>query len=198
MSSTPSQAENGKDSIDPKGLPGSKSYRYMYTPSPAPGVDQSPFMTWGEIEGTPMLLESENGLGDAGPGPKFRIDALPTRERVGHTLSRSAGVRMHKRKSSSVRRHEATPSVGLSPAAARLLSKGRTPQLGVTQDSALRASYGNSQSVRRHPSSSRRGIVTPSPAHPGIGSKRAAKDNTNSTEAKAKPKASITDDLLNM
>lgn len=32
-------------------------YKFMRTPSPAPGVDFSPFMTWGEIEGTPVMLD---------------------------------------------------------------------------------------------------------------------------------------------
>lgn len=28
------------------------------TPSIAPGVDASPLMTWGDIEGTPMVLDA--------------------------------------------------------------------------------------------------------------------------------------------
>ena len=32
-------------------------YGFMATPSPAPGVDESPLMTWGEIEGTPFRLD---------------------------------------------------------------------------------------------------------------------------------------------
>ncbi|GJX67425.1 hypothetical protein Tco_0303152 [Tanacetum coccineum] len=36
------------------------------TPSPAPGVDESPFMTSGEIEGTPSRLEYEDTPIDIG------------------------------------------------------------------------------------------------------------------------------------
>ena len=31
-------------------------YSQVVTPSPAPGVDDSPFMTWGDIESTPLRL----------------------------------------------------------------------------------------------------------------------------------------------
>merc|ERR1712216_862514 len=55
-----------------------KMYGYVKTPSPAPGVSDSPLMTWGEVEGTPMLLDA--GLGDIGPGPSFNIKPMPARE----------------------------------------------------------------------------------------------------------------------
>ena len=41
-----------------RNTPGSKGYKYVATPSPAPGaMGESPFMTWGEIEGTPVLVD---------------------------------------------------------------------------------------------------------------------------------------------
>ncbi|GKC04650.1 MAK10-like protein [Tanacetum coccineum] len=46
------------------------------SPSPAPGVDESPFMTSGEIEGTPLRLEDEDtpiDIGGSGNGPHFII-----------------------------------------------------------------------------------------------------------------------------
>eukprot|EP00740_Mantoniella_antarctica_P009090 CAMPEP_0181385232 /NCGR_PEP_ID=MMETSP1106-20121128/22438_1 /TAXON_ID=81844 /ORGANISM="Mantoniella antarctica, Strain SL-175" /LENGTH=59 /DNA_ID=CAMNT_0023505255 /DNA_START=30 /DNA_END=205 /DNA_ORIENTATION=+ len=36
------------------------------TPSPAPGVNESPFMTWGDIQGTPLRLEMEETPVDIG------------------------------------------------------------------------------------------------------------------------------------
>ncbi|KAF2284824.1 hypothetical protein GH714_030868 [Hevea brasiliensis] len=38
--------ESGKKAVN--------GYSFVRTPSPAPGVDESPFITWGEIEGTPL------------------------------------------------------------------------------------------------------------------------------------------------
>ncbi|GJW44781.1 splicing factor ESS-2 [Tanacetum coccineum] len=50
------------------------SWESEETPSPAPGVDESPFMTSGEIEGTPSRLENEDtpiDIGGSGNGPHF-------------------------------------------------------------------------------------------------------------------------------
>ena len=41
-------------------------YSFVRTPSPMPGVDESPFITWGEIEGTPLRLEPEDTPIDIG------------------------------------------------------------------------------------------------------------------------------------
>lgn len=41
------------------------------TPSIVPGVDASPLMTWGDIEGTPMLLDAR-----ATPGTIFFLKKL--------------------------------------------------------------------------------------------------------------------------
>lgn len=32
-------------------------YGFVTTPSPVPGADVDPIMTWGEIQGTPLLLD---------------------------------------------------------------------------------------------------------------------------------------------
>jgi len=40
-------------------------YGFVTTPSPAPGVDMDPLMTWGEIDGTPFRLDA----GDLAGGP---------------------------------------------------------------------------------------------------------------------------------
>ena len=43
----------------------------------------SPFMTWGEIEGTPMRLDATPG---SASGPTFKIPEPPRREQLGHQL----------------------------------------------------------------------------------------------------------------
>ena len=37
-------------------------YGFMMTPSPAPGVEASPLITWGDIEGTPLQLDLDTPL----------------------------------------------------------------------------------------------------------------------------------------
>lgn len=138
--------------IIPKGgLAG--GYSFVATPSPAPGVDESPFMTWGEIEGTPLRLETEDtpvGIGGSGDGPHFKIPAPPTRDARAHTLSRDAArslrekSRLHNpgfspspvRPSGSL-----SPAVGgLSAAAQKFVSKAMAKS-SASVDARLRATY---------------------------------------------------------
>ncbi|KAL0589592.1 hypothetical protein ABG067_002141 [Albugo candida] len=51
------------------------------TPIIAPGVDASPFMTWGSIEGTPINLDAQ-GHG----GPTFKMKEISGRERIADTI----------------------------------------------------------------------------------------------------------------
>lgn len=46
---------------------GTRGYDILATPAFEPGVEETPFMTWGDIEGTPMRIEAE----DLPPGPMF-------------------------------------------------------------------------------------------------------------------------------
>ncbi|KAL2653003.1 hypothetical protein R1flu_021131 [Riccia fluitans] len=86
---TPQPFGDGGSSNNPfKG--GNAGYSYVATPSLTPGIEESPFMTWGEIEGTPLRLETEDtpvGIGGSGDGPQFKIPAPPSRDARAHTLS---------------------------------------------------------------------------------------------------------------
>jgi protein DGCR14 len=84
--------ESGKKADD--------GYSFVRTPSPAPGVDESPFITWGEIEGTPMRLEPEDtpiDIGGSGNGPHFKIPNPPARDVKAHSLSREASRRLREK-----------------------------------------------------------------------------------------------------
>ena len=126
-------------------------YSYVATPSPAPGVDESPFMTWGEIEGTPLRLETEDtpvGIGGNGEGPHFKIPAPPTRDARAHALSRDAArslrekAKFHSpRYSPSPARGAASPVPGLSAAAQKFVNKAMAKSSS-SVDARLRASYG--------------------------------------------------------
>ena len=66
---------DGKE-ILPAESPRVNGYGFVATPSPVPGGDESPLMTWGEIESTPFRLEGgETPL--AGAGPAFKVGLPP-------------------------------------------------------------------------------------------------------------------------
>ena len=59
------------------------------------GVDASPLMTWGSIEGTPLLLETDV---TPGHGPTFKIPHVPRREAIAHQLADKATKSTRERK----------------------------------------------------------------------------------------------------
>nr|GEW84970.1 hypothetical protein [Tanacetum cinerariifolium] len=108
-------------------------YSFVKTPSPAPGVDESPFITWGEIEGTPLRLEDEDtpiDIGGSGNGPRFNIPLPPSRDLKAHAMSRDAARNLRDRSimfqkpplHSPARSGSASPSARtLSPAAQKFV-----------------------------------------------------------------------------
>lgn len=147
-----SQAKGG-------GHPGA-GYSYVATPSPAPGVEESPFMTWGEIEGTPLRLETEDtpvGIGGNGEGPHFKIPAPPTRDARAHALSRDAARSLREKAKFHAPRFSpspargsggASPIPGLSAAAQKFVNKAMAKSSS-SVDARLRASYGASPGTPR-------------------------------------------------
>ncbi|KAJ6941124.1 splicing factor ESS-2 [Populus alba x Populus x berolinensis] len=136
--------ESGKKADD--------GYSFVRTPSPAPGVDESPFITWGEIEGTPMRLEPEDtpiDIGGSGNGPHFKIPNPPARDVKAHSLSREASRRLREKSKmfqkpplpSPSRGGSASPSVRtLSPAAQKFV-RNAISRSSSSVDETLRASY---------------------------------------------------------
>lgn len=57
------------------------------------GVDASPFMTWGTIEGTPFRLDVGNISMDSTPGPTFKIPEPKKREVLALKLAEKASKR---------------------------------------------------------------------------------------------------------
>ena len=58
------------------------------------------FITWGEIEGTPLRLVPEDtsiDIGKSGDGPSFKIPLPPSRDFKAHSLSREATRKIRKR-----------------------------------------------------------------------------------------------------
>ncbi|KAJ9169956.1 hypothetical protein P3X46_018096 [Hevea brasiliensis] len=127
-------------------------YSFVRTPSPAPGVDESPFITWGEIEGTPLRLEPEDtpiDIGGSSDGSHFKIPNPPARDVKAHSLSREAARKLRERSKmfqkpplpSPGRGGSASPIVRtLSPAAQKFM-RSAISKSSSSVDESLRASY---------------------------------------------------------
>ncbi|KAL3631123.1 hypothetical protein CASFOL_024107 [Castilleja foliolosa] len=127
-------------------------YNFVKTPSPAPGLDESPFITWGEIEGTPLRLEAEDtpiDIGGTGDGPQFKIPLPPTRDLKAHSLSREAARKIRERSKmfqkpplhSPVRGVSASPIKKTFSPAAQKFMRSAIAKSSQTIDESLRASY---------------------------------------------------------
>ncbi|KAF7827379.1 protein DGCR14 [Senna tora] len=141
-------------------------YSFVKTPSPAPGVDESPFITWGEIEGTPLRLDQEDtpiDIGGSADGPHYKIPSAPVRDEKAHSLSREAARKLRERSKmyhkpplpSPVRGGSASPSVRtLSPAAQKFV-RNAIAKTSSSVDETLRASYRGSSPALATPRSGR-------------------------------------------
>ncbi|XP_065663372.1 splicing factor ESS-2 homolog [Hydra vulgaris] len=172
-----------------------QGYGFVATPSPAPGVDASPLMTWGEIEGTPLRLDATPLSNNV---PSFKIPEPPRREMLAHSLAEKAS-KQHREKrkkafaaaTASLFSPKNSPRQGmltserlekLSPAAQKLLKAG----VRVGTDKSLQASYS--------PSPIAFNIYGMSPKNRTPGSQRQRTKTPGSTH----DDSSITDDLLKL
>ncbi|KAL5865374.1 hypothetical protein ACOSQ3_002888 [Xanthoceras sorbifolium] len=141
-------------------------YSFVRTPSPAPGVDESPFITWGEIEGTPLRLETEDtpiDIGGNGDGPHFKIPSAPSRDVKAHELSREASRKVRERSKmfqkpplpSPYRGGSASPSAKLFSPAAQKFMRNAIAKSSSSVDDALRASYRGSSPLVGTPKAGR-------------------------------------------
>eukprot|EP00164_Ancoracysta_twista_P002315 GFYU01003059.1.p1 GENE.GFYU01003059.1~~GFYU01003059.1.p1 ORF type:complete len:424 (-),score=90.25 GFYU01003059.1:662-1933(-) len=100
-------------------------YGFLLTPSPRPGVEASPFMTWGQVEGTPIDLSDVDPFDGA---QKFKIPETPAREQTLLDLNESI------KKKKAAQRHSQTTDmshiVGIAPfgAATTAWSGYRSPR----------------------------------------------------------------------
>lgn len=180
---------DGKE-IMPSCTPNVKGYKFMGTPSPAPGVDASPLMTWGEIDSTPFRLD---GSETPGSGPSFKIPEMSKKDRILHELAGKVGKEKKAKKAEALKQAAKTFArtprssmstterlQSMSPAAQRIASE----KLKLGYDKYLQASYSPSP---RHDSSR---VTTPSfksPRTPGshtpkMASKRKSEEHTLLTD----------------
>ncbi|XP_060082547.1 splicing factor ESS-2 homolog [Ylistrum balloti] len=198
---------DGKE-VMPLESPKVNGYGFMGTPSPAPGVEDSPLMTWGEIESTPYRLEGSDTPLTAAGGPTFKIPELPKRDQLAMDLAEKASKAHRDKKEKALKSVQArlssspSPKFGrstterlqsMSPAAQRLA----TARLGVrTQtDKALRASYTPSP-THRH-TGGKTPTLTPklTPKH---GSNTPTEERTPGSKRQGSDIVSLTDNLLQL
>ncbi|KAI4897897.1 hypothetical protein NFI96_023108 [Prochilodus magdalenae] len=185
---------DGKELL-PHESPKVNGYGFEGAPSPAPGVSESPLMTWGEIESTPFRLDgSETPIIERSHGPSFKIPEPGRRERLGLKMANEVAAKNRAKKQEALRKvtenlASLTPKglspAALSPALQRLVNRSSSKYT----DKALRASY------------------TPSPSHRSLGAKtpHSGSLTPSGTPTPSKTKtptahdpASITDDLLQL
>ncbi|XP_053443491.1 splicing factor ESS-2 homolog isoform X1 [Nycticebus coucang] len=184
---------DGKELI-PQESPRVGGFGFVATPSPAPGVNESPLMTWGEVENTPLRVEgSETPYVDRTPGPAFKILEPGRRERLGLKMANEAAAKNRAKKQEALRRvtenlASLTPK-GLSPAMSPALQRLVSRTTSKYTDRALRASYTPSPARSTHLKTPAGGLQTPtSTPVPGSAAR---------TPITLDP-ASITDNLLQL
>lgn len=177
---------DGKELI-PHESPTVNGYGFERTPSPAPGVAESPLMTWGEIESTPFRLDgSETPYVERNHGPSFKIPEPGRRERLGIKMANEAAAKNRAKKQEALRKvtenlASLTPK-GLSPALTPALQRLVNRTSSKYTDKALRASY------------------TPSPSHrvPGYKSPFGGPSTPSGTPTPNKAKTPGTQDLTSL
>ncbi|RZC34214.1 DGCR14 [Asbolus verrucosus] len=138
LAKTQAKVLDGKIGVDGKELmqsdsPKIRGFNFVKTPSPCPGVTNTPLMTWGEIEGTPFRLDGGDTPLPRSQGPSFKMAEPPRREQIALALAEKVGEQNRDRKQKAIdaaRRRFATPSpraansverlATMSPAARRL------------------------------------------------------------------------------
>ncbi|XP_078681046.1 splicing factor ESS-2 homolog [Branchiostoma floridae x Branchiostoma belcheri] len=199
---------DGKE-ILPEDTPKVNGFGFVATPSPAPGVDESPMMTWGEIEGTPFRLDgSDTPAPSSTPG--FKINEPRKREKLARGLVEKIGKSHRAKKEEALKRMTAsfaspTPTFGslksmdrlntMSPAAQRLINRASSRRSKT--DKALRASYS--------PSPARLGAgntpVRLTPRNTPLSVRRSPRHGKTPTVASASTStdtSSLSDNLLNL
>ncbi|KAK0142015.1 Splicing factor ESS-2 [Merluccius polli] len=183
---------DGKELL-PHDSPTVNGYGFEGSPSPAPGVAESPLMTWGEIESTPFRLDgSDTPYAERNHGPSFKIPEPGRRERLGLKMANEAAAKNRLKKQEALRKvtenlASLTPK-GLSPALTPALQRLVNRTSSKYTDKALRASY------------------TPSPSHRAAGCKTPLSGLSTPTGTPTKAKtpsssqdtSSLTDNLLQL
>ncbi|KAE9413159.1 hypothetical protein Angca_010095, partial [Angiostrongylus cantonensis] len=145
------QLANNAGKVDAQGREvglNSKTLDLVATPSPAPGVDDSPLMTWGEIDGTPFRLDGADIQPLVENAPTFKMPEVPFREQVALEISDTIAKRYRDKRRAAMKAAE---------------KAHRTPRFGSVHSSAL--SMATLSPAARRLASTKLGIRLPSTEH---------------------------------
>jgi len=97
---------DGKVGVDGKEIAGQtptvSGYKYVRTPLPAPGGEATPFLTWGEIEGTPFKLDASDTPLANNAGTPYQMMATSQRERIALELADKVSSRHRDKKQKTI------------------------------------------------------------------------------------------------
>lgn len=98
---------DGKIGVDGKEIlksdtPKINGFSFVRSPSPYPGVAESPLMTWGEIEGTPFRLDGSDTPLPRNQGPSFKMSEPPRREQIAYALAEKVGEKHRDQKKKAI------------------------------------------------------------------------------------------------
>lgn len=200
---------DGKE-LEVSATPRVNGYGFVATPSPAPGVDESPLMTWGEIEGTPFQLDPKETPLVPSDAPAFKIPEVPRRDQLAMELAEKSSKQHRDKKKNALKLASrlASPLTGanrkgslerissLSPAAQRLLGTRIGVRTGT--DKALRESYSPSPSHRS--SGYKTPVLTPklTPKSKTPSSSTPSGNSTPGSEHSGNDTPFLTDNLLQL
>ncbi|EKX48573.1 hypothetical protein GUITHDRAFT_105719 [Guillardia theta CCMP2712] len=173
-------------------------YSFLLTPSPAPGEqDDIPSFTWGNIEGTPLILP-EDDMPEYQP---FRVQERSKKEEVADSIFNKYLAKKALRAKGGIDAKARTPS---RAAARRLASKSSGSRMGLPLDMQLRSTYRGTPTSSRlqtprnshasaSGSSTPRSLLAPSPAR---STSQLVKDTVNKVCSKVEKGTNLTDGLL--
>ncbi|CAJ0576511.1 unnamed protein product, partial [Mesorhabditis spiculigera] len=120
----------------------------LATPTVVPGVDDSPLMTWGEIDGTPFRLDGSDIEPQMSNAPTFKIPEIPMRDHVARNITDTIAQRYRDKRQNAIKNAEAvhkSPGFGssrysdklarMSPAARALVTNKLGIRLGTASPS---------------------------------------------------------------
>lgn len=186
-------------SILPDETPKVNNYSFVpASPSPVPGITDSPMMTWGEISSTPAGIHEAAATPSGAPRtPGFRIAEESRRDRMAHKMVDDQMKKKKAKKDKALAHMKSTLGTpryrtlasserisSLSPAA-QILSK----RFSISRDKALKASYTPSPSRRK------RTPLLPTPTKSSVSRVTPSPQTSSSTTPS---KAGITDNLLKL
>lgn len=175
-----------------------KEYKLVdSTPLIEPSDMASPLMTWGEIESTPLLIDSEEFDGAPSSG-RFKIPEMPVREQVALKLtdsfSKAKKQQSNSNSQSSSRRWNSSPFPN-SPRTPRLDQLSPAVQQFAQDKLNLRLNIKNDY---KNISSSFLHNKTPSPYVRSLRNVRSSEKRSAPSEATSESGSTLTDNLLKL